>query len=102
MVLRFFDHLLEDPAYWLQVIPHIYAIINNSFSLTTKKTSNKVAYNFSPRHPLDFLAAVPTPDILTARSDVTEAILFALLNQKMAYECRHQPLFIKVGKWTLL
>ena len=102
IALRFFVHALVDPSEWPQIFPRIQAIINNSSSLTTGKTPNKLAYGFSPWRPLDLLAALPTPDALSARADATEAISFALLNQKLAYDRRHQPLFMKVGEWALL
>ena len=102
IALCFFVHALVDPSTWLQVLPRIQAIINNSFSLTTEKTSNELAYGFSSRRPLDLLAALPTLDALSARANTTKAISFALLNQKLAYDRRHQPLFMKVGKWALL
>ncbi len=63
---------------------------------------NKVAYSFSLRRPLDLLAAFPTSDALTTCADVSEAISFTLLNQKVTYDRKHQPLFIKVGAWAIL
>ena len=102
IALRFFVHVLVDPSEWPQVFPRIQAIINNSSSLTTGKTPNELAYDFSPRRPLDLLAALPNPDALSVRADSTEAISFALLNQKLVYNCCHQPLFMKVGEWALL
>lgn len=102
IVLRFFVHALEDLSQWLQVLSHIQAIINNSFSSISGKTPNELAYDFSPQRPLDFLAAIPTPDTLVVGVDTTEAILFVILNQKVIYNYCHQPLFIKVSKWALL
>ena len=102
IALRFFVHALVDSSKWPQVLPRIQDIINNSSSSTTGKTPNELAYNFSPRLPLDLLAALPTPDALSARADATGAISLALLNQKLAYNRRHQPLFMKVGEWALL
>ena len=102
IALRFFVHALVYPSEWPQVLSRIQAIINNSSSLTTGKTPNELAYGFSLRRPLDLLAALPTPDALSARADATEAISFALLNQKLAYNRRHQRLFMKVGEWALL
>ena len=102
IALRFFVHALVDPSKWLQVLLRIQAIINNSSSSITGKTPNELAYGFSPRYPLDFLAALPTSDALSARADVTEAISFALLNQKLVYNYCHQPLFMKVDEWALL
>ena len=80
IALRFFVHALVYPSEWPQVLSRIQAIINNSSSLTTGKTPNELAYGFSLRRPLDLLAALPTPDALSARADATEAIFFALLN----------------------
>lgn len=63
-----------------------------------EKTLNELAYNFSLWRPLDFLAAMPTLDALAVRADATKVILFALLNQKVAYNCHHQLLFMKIDK----
>ena len=102
IVLRFFIHTLDNPGLWLQVLPQIQAIINNTSSSSTGKTPNEMAYNFSPRRLLDLLAALPTPDALAARTDVAEAVSFALLNQKVTYNRKHQSLFMKVGEWAML
>ncbi len=57
-----------------------------------------MAYDFSPRRPLDLLAAFPTPNVLDARTDAAEAVLFTLLNQKVTYNRKYQPLFMKIGE----
>ncbi len=101
-MLRFFIHALDSPGFWYQVLPRIQAIINNTSSSSTGKTPNEVAYGFSPRRPLDLLAALPTPNVLAARADAAEAVSFALLNQKVTYDRKHQPLFMKVGEWAML
>ena len=61
-----------------------------------------MAYDFSPRRPLDLLATLPIPDALAAHTDAAETMSFALLNQKVIYDRKHQPLFMKVGKWAML
>ena len=102
IALRFFVHALENPAYWPQVLPRIQGIINNISSSTTGKTPNEVAYGFAPRRLLDLLEALPFPDTLAARANAAEAISFALINQKLTYDRKHQPLFMKVGEWAML
>ena len=102
IALRFFLHALHNSALWPQVLPQIQAIIDNTSSSSTGKSPNKVAYGFSPRRSLDLLAALPTPDALAARTDAAEAVSFALLNQKVTYDQKHQPLFMKVGEWPML
>lgn len=61
-----------------------------------------MAYNFTPRHLLDLLEALFFSDTLVARADVAEAIFFALINQKLAYNWKHQLLFIKINEWAML
>ncbi len=61
-----------------------------------------MAYGFSSRRPLDLLTALPTPNALAAYTDAAEAMSFALLNQKVTYDRKHQPLFMKVGEWAML
>ena len=61
-----------------------------------------MAYSFFLCRSLDLLAAIPTPDALAARADVAEAVSFALLNQKVTYNQKHQPLFMKIEEWAML
>lgn len=61
-----------------------------------------MAYGFFPRRPLDLLAAFPIPDTLATYTDIVEAMSFALLNQKVTYDQKYQPLFMKVGEWAML
>lgn len=61
-----------------------------------------MAYGFFLRHSLDLLAILPTPNALAVYTNVAEAVFFALLNQKMTYNRKHQPLFIKGGEWAML
>ena len=102
IALHFFVHALEDASLWLEVLPRIQSILNNTSSSTTSKTPNEVAYSFSPRRPLDLLSDPLLPNILQARTDATDAISFALANQKAHYDRKHQPLFMKVGDWAML
>lgn len=102
IALRFFIHVLEDPAKWPEVLPRIQSILNNTSSSTTGKTPNEVAYGFSPRRPLDLLTALPLPQPLATRAEASAAISFAMSNQKTTYDRKHQPLFMKVGEWAML
>ena len=61
-----------------------------------------MAYSVFPHRPLDLLAALLIPDALAACTDAAEAVFFALLNQKVTYNRKHQPLFMKVGEWAML
>lgn len=101
IALQFFIHALNNPGLWPQVLPRIQAIINNTSS-STRKTPNEITYYFFPRCFLDLLAAFPTPDALTTCADIAEAISFALFNQKVTYNHKHQPLFMNVGEWAML
>ena len=102
IALRFFVHALDNLGLWPPVLPRIQAISNNTSSSSTRKTPNEVAYDFSPRRPLDLLTALPTPDALAAHTDAAKAVSFALLNQKVTYDWKHQPRFIKVREWAML
>lgn len=74
IALRFFVHAFNNPGLWPQVLPQIQGIINNTYSSSTGKTPNEVAYDFFPRHLLDLLATFPTPDTLATCADVVEAV----------------------------
>lgn len=102
IAFRFFIHALEDSTRWSEVLSQIQSILNNISSFTTGKTLNKVAYGFTPRRPLNLLNALPLLQPLATRAEASEAIFFAISNQKATYNQKHQPLFIKVGDWALL
>ena len=102
IALRFFVHALEDPSCWPEVLPRIQSILNNTLSSTTGKTPNEIAYGFLLRKPLDLISLSSLPDTYVARADAADAISFALANQKAHYDRKHQPLFMKVGDWTML
>ena len=80
IALCFFDHALEDPSCWPEVLPRIESILNNTLSSTTGKTPNKIAYGFLPRKPLDLISFFSLPDTYIARADAADAISFALAN----------------------
>ncbi len=102
MALRFFMHAMDDPSRWPEVLPCIQSLLNNTFSSTTGKTPNEVAYRFSPRKPLDLCLATILPDTYVARTRAVDVISFALANHKEYYNRSHQPLFMKVGDWAMI
>lgn len=99
IALQFFVYALNKPGLWSQVMPYIQAIINNTTSCSTGKTSNKVAYSFSLHHSLNPLTIFSTPEAFT---DIAKAVSFVLLNQKLIYNHKHPPLFIKVRVQAIL
>lgn len=102
MAFRFFVYMLNDLTQQSHILLHIKAIINNIFFLITKKTSNKIAYNFIPRWFLNLFLALSTHNTLIVQIDAFKTILFALFNQKLAYNYKQQLLFIKVVEQTML
>ncbi len=100
--MRFFVHVMDDPSCWPEVLSQIQSLLNNTFSSTTGKTPNKIAYGFSSRRPLDFYLTVVLPNTYIARIEASDAIFFVLANQKKYYDRRHQPLFMKVRVWAML
>lgn len=102
IALRFFVYGLDNSFIWPIAPPAIQSIINNTSSLTTGKTPNKIAYGFNPCRFLDLLSALPSPSIATIRIESVNAIFFAMANQKTYSDRKHQPLFMKKGKWAIL
>ena len=102
IALRFFVYALEDASLWSEVLPPIQSILNNTSSSTTGKTPNEIAYDFSPRRPLDLLSDPSLPNTFQARSDATDGISFALANQKAHYDRKYQLIFIKIGDLAML
>lgn len=102
ITLQFFVHTLENPKLQSQVLPKIQAIINNTSSSLTRKTPNNVAYSFFPRRSMNLLVVVPALDMLGTRTNIEEVVSFALLNQNLTYNWKHQHLFIKIGEQAML
>lgn len=96
IALQFIVYALNNPKLWPQVMPYIQAIINNGSSSSTRKTFNKVVYSFFLYRSFDPLTIFSTPEALANRIDIVETVSFVLLNQKVFYNRKHQPLFIKV------
>lgn len=61
-----------------------------------------MAYDFFSRRFLDLLAAFSIPDALATYTVIVETVSFALLNQKVIYNRKYQPLFMRVGEWAML
>lgn len=76
----------------------IQGIINNTSALTTGKMPNNIPYGFTSWRHLNLQEVFPSSNTLAAKSDGVIAILFILLNQKLAYNWKYQPLFIKVDE----
>ena len=93
---------MKDRSLWPEVLPRIQAILNNTSSLTTGKTPNKIAHSFSLQRPLDLLSNSLLPNTFQAGADAANVISFALANQKAHYDLKHQPFFMKVGDWAML
>lgn len=85
IALRFFVYVLENPFLWPKMLPHIQCILNNTSSLTTDNTPNKVAYGFSPHKPLNLLSNSLFLNTFQVCTDVADTISFAFANQKAHY-----------------
>lgn len=86
ITLQFFVYAIKDPSRWPEVIPRIKFLLNNTSSSITRKTPNEIAYGFSPRKLLDLILATAMSNICVVRTDMANAILFALFNQKEHYD----------------
>lgn len=53
------------------------------------KMPNKIAYEFFSRKLLDLFITFPLPNTYIARTDIIDAISFALANQKTYYNRKH-------------
>lgn len=102
IALLFFVHFLEDPSLWPKVLPRIQFIFNNTSSSITGKTSNEIAYGFSPYKPLNLLFDSLFPSTFQTCTSMANAISFVLANQKTYYNQKHPLFFIKFRDWAML
>ena len=59
IALRFYLHMLDRLAMWLEVLQSIQALLNNSAASGSSLTPNEVTYGFTPNRPLDLLKLPP-------------------------------------------
>ena len=100
--MRFYLYTLEKPSLWPKILPRLQALLNNSTSSTTGKTSNKVIYNFTSNTALDLLYTIKKLDFLRIRNSAKDVIDFANINVKYHYDRHYQPMFLKVGDYAFL
>lgn len=104
IALRFYIHALDKPEYWPEILLRLQALLNNSI-VSTRKSANKVAYGFTLNRPLDLLALPGSEigiDYTLSRISAVDIISFAQISVKYYYNRQHQPIFLKVGEYTLL
>lgn len=80
----------------------IQSLINNTESLSTIKTLNKVAFSFTPNRLLDLLASSIKVNHKIAQVEVKSVISFAQVNFKHHYDHSYQPMNLKINNFALL
>ena len=102
ITLQVFVHVMDDPSWWLEVLPRIQSRLNNIPSFTTEKTPNEIAYGFLPRRLIDLCLAATLPNTYVAHIEAADVILFTFASHKKYYNRSHQLLFMKVGDCAML
>lgn len=97
IALHSFVFAIEDPSRQPKVLLQIQYLLNNISSSTTRKTTNEITYGFLPKRPLDLISTMTMPNTCVAHTDTTDTMSFTFFNQKVYYDRKHQPLFIKIG-----
>ena len=97
IVLRFYLAGMTNDNEWPTILPRLQAVLNHSTSVSIGKSPNEVIYGFKLREPLD-LAVDNTPVLdnetliatrNAARTDVKDAIAFAVVAMKRIYDQNH-------------
>jgi len=101
IALRFFLAGLGSPTDWPEVLSRIQAALNNAVSASTGLSPNEVIYGFKPNGVLDLVSPLNSlQSTTTTRIDAIDAIAFANMNIKRAYNRRHHPMFLRVGDFA--
>lgn len=79
---------------------NLYSIIH--LFKPTDKTPNSITYSFFLYRLLDILSDLLLLSTFQPYTDVADTISFALTNQKVYYNPKHQPLFMKIRDWTIV
>ena len=102
IALQFYLYTIDWSENWLKVLLRIQSLINNTESLFTTKTPNKVAFGFTPNRLLDLLAGSIKMNHEIAQVEVKSVISFAQVNFKHHYDYSHQPMNLKINNFVLL
>lgn len=96
IALQFFFHAIENPFWWLKVLPRIQSLLDNTFSSTTGKPPNELAYECSLTRPLDLCLVTASPDIYVANINAVDTISFVFMNQKCTPAKSTNPYLVKL------
>lgn len=108
IAFRFLLATLENPADWPTCVSSFQSMVNNSQAASTNKTPNKVVYGFTPLRATDLIskgAETTGHKVMPAKiahSEAADAIAFAQLTAKKAYDRKHQPIQMTVGDYALI
>ncbi len=102
IILCFFVHAIPNLHEWLLVSPKMQSLLNNTLSSITRKSPYKIVYGFTLKQLLDMLILVAPQDQSETKTAVYHTILFASMIYKNHFDYSHQPLFLKIRKYTLL
>lgn len=104
IALRYY--LLKPDVNWVDVLPFISAVLNNSVNFTTGFAPNELAYGFRVNDNLNLLEDLPVEDYKrlrqVKRDAADEAIAFANAVSKLRYNKKHTALNLGEGDYIYL
>ena len=105
IALRYYIHDLKKLNLWSKTLSMFQAVMNNSRSSTTIKTSNEISYEFIPNRSLNLIRhdnVKLNENLSQNKIEIKNAIFWANMNYKMHYDRKHTSMFLKVEKWALI
>lgn len=88
IALRYY--LANPDNNWVDVLPYLSAVINNSINFTTGTSPNELCYGFRVHDNLNLLEGMPKEDLdrlrYVKRKDAEEAMAFANAESKARYD----------------
>ena len=96
----------EDMHRWVEILPLLQALNNNSRSSATGFAPNELSYGFKVRDTTSMLSDLPAEDWdrlrLIMREEAENALGFAAVTAKIRYDKKHKPVDLKVGDYAYL
>lgn len=104
IVLRYYIQQLFDVSLWVFSLWTFQAVVNNIKSARTDKISNELLYEIISNRSLNLMKFSTKIDHFHdhLRKKTQNVINWAQMMNKVYYDRRHTPLFLKIDEWALL
>jgi hypothetical protein len=101
IALRFYIRSMKDSKEWPFALGQIQGTFNNTTSFISLAL-NEVCYNFTLNFAIDLNNTTLEIDQPKAQIQAADIIDYTNISMKYHYDCKHTPMFLKIGEYALI